>query len=74
MIEVEVWIARDADGSLYLFEKKPHKTTHGYWRDDIDSTFNGACVDYVLESESKRLDNIKWEDKEPCKAKITIRI
>ena len=71
MIEIELYLARDKKGDLHLFKNKPYKTTHGYWRDDVDGEFAGAWVNHILESESCYLDKISWEDDEPCKVILT---
>lgn len=72
MIEIELYLVRNKDGSLHLFKNKPHKTAYGYWRiDDENGIFNGVCVNNIVESESCYLDKISWEDEEPCKVRLT---
>ena len=49
-----MWIARDAEGLLHLYEKKPIKTIYGWY-----ATCGGTSLPSYLFPE------IKWEDKEP---------
>lgn len=54
-----MWIARDADGSLYIYTDKPKKhQEEGYW-----SLSKGASCDIP----SEFWPEISWEDKEPRK-------
>lgn len=63
MEEVEVWIARDKDGTLNIFPVKPLRTFNrweNYSSDDkIELSFND-------------FPNVKWEDKEPTKSIIKL--
>lgn len=50
-----MWIARDSDGNLRVFEKKPIKTLYGW-----------HCPDgYIATFQSYLFPEVKWEDKEP---------
>ena len=49
-----MWVARDKDGLLHLFEKKPIKTIYGWYSPALVSTLPS----YVF-------PEIKWEDEEP---------
>ena len=49
-----MWIARDAEGLLHLYEKKPIKTIYGWY-----ATCGGTSLPSYLFPE------VKWEDKEP---------
>ena len=50
-----MWIARNSDGLLRGFEKKPIKTLYGwYCHDGYIATFQSYCF-----------PEIKWEDEEP---------
>lgn len=57
------WIARDQDGCLCVYEKKPHKEKTedlGFWiRDDIKSDMTS------IEPFNNLFKYIKWEDEEP---------
>lgn len=53
-----MWIARDKNGSLYIYEEAPHKT----------ATFNACWVKrrgYMNKIPSNLFPEVKWEDKEP---------
>lgn len=49
-----MWIARDEDGSLWLYEKKPYKGKHIWYNDSPDYHINGRLF-----------PEVKWEDEEP---------
>lgn len=56
-----MWIARDKDGTICIFKKKPIKyTEEGQWGDKDDN---------VIYAEVDDVENIfyevKWEDNEP---------
>ena len=54
-----MWIARDENGDLYLFKKKPYKIEycgHGYW-------INGVSRSHI--SDKTLFPEVKWEDEEP---------
>lgn len=53
-----MWIARDKNGSLYIYEEAPYKT----------ATFNDCWVKrggYMDKIPSNLFPEVKWEDKEP---------
>lgn len=56
-----MWIARDKDGSLFIYRTKPRKYKEdGQWGDKcIQVAYNEVIEDYDLFSE------VKWEDEEP---------
>ena len=57
-----MWIARDKNGCLYLYEAKPQKFNY---RDIWDNDGNGAHhIDDALFPE------VKWEDEEPTEVDI----
>lgn len=55
------YIARDENGDLYLYTKKPIKALHLYDIPDDESDFQYFDVPNHL------FPDIKWEDKEPYK-------
>lgn len=61
-MEPTLWIARDADGRLYVYKKKPIKKDK-YWE-----TYNYEFIGIEKES----FPNVKWEDPEPTKVLISI--
>lgn len=59
-MKTELWIARDKDGDLFLFQEKP-KREHDYWVSAIFIKLN-----------AKSFPNVKWDDKEPKKVELTL--
>ncbi len=52
------WIARDGDGSLYVFGSCPHREENGWWSDrEAEAGCTGLGV--------KSFQFVKWEDKKP---------
>lgn len=51
-----MWIARDRNGSLYIYTDKPKKIGEGYW-----DPSKGDC--YCIHSDL--WPEISWEDEEP---------
>lgn len=51
-----MWIARDEDGSLWLYTKKPIK--------DSIQWINGG---HIFTIQSNAFSEVKWEDPEPTK-------
>lgn len=49
-----MWIARDADGSLWIFEEKPYKDKHVWYNDSTNYRIN-----------ERLFPKVKWEDEEP---------
>ena len=65
MDEIEAWLARDEDGTLYLHLMEPQKVT-GQW---IASDFHPGYIklsDVVF-------PEIQWSDDEPTRVTITIK-
>lgn len=63
-----LWIARDKNGDLSLYDKKPIKQRF-YWTvnvDDCDGNYLGNIDDSLLPDGS----NPQWEDEEPIKVKL----
>ena len=60
MEDVEVWLARDPNGQLYAYKDKPYK-----YLDCWNGRGKFFCGIDIFTS-------IRWEDKEPTKAKITL--
>lgn len=53
-----MWLARDKDGDLWLFKKKPQKQKAGFWS-------VGAITDVILQLPKQTFSEVKWEDPEP---------
>lgn len=58
-----MWVARDKDGDLYIYEEKPYKNAH---------VWNCNKLDYVQIGE-ELLPEVKWEDEEPTEVELIIR-
>ena len=62
--EGEMWLARDADGLLYLFVgDKPNKSSY---------TWQNPMVKEIVGIDNSLFPEVKWTDEEPTKVKITI--
>lgn len=49
-----MWIARDKDGLIHIYKKKPIKTGYGWYS-------NG----WIIPAPSYDFTEVKWEDEEP---------
>ena len=63
---MEMWIARDDDGTLYLFKNKPVKGI-STWHDEANNDYNN-----YFEIDRNSFPEIQWEDNEPTLVTITI--
>jgi len=62
--KITAWVARDEVADLYLYNEKPHKS-------DYCPEWEGKCFkidDFAL------FPQVKWEDEEPTKVELTIKI
>lgn len=62
MEEIEAWLARDYNGSLYIYTEKPQKL--------LDTWFVSGLV--LLKISDILFPEVKWSDEEPTKVKIVI--
>ena len=62
MVEIEAWVARDKDGSPYMYTDKPKKKSN-FW--------HAPKVGYVKLDDSL-FPEVKWSDEEPTKVKLII--
>ena len=61
--KVKVWLARDKDGALWLYQSIPNR--------DADEWFcKGSCC----KMDSSNFPSVKWEDAEPTEAYITLAV
>ena len=60
----EMWLARDKDDSLYIYDKKPYRNIF------IDQWKNSFGWFESLPKE--KFPEIQWEDEEPTKVKLII--
>ena len=64
--KITAWIARDKVTGLYLYNEKPHKS---------DVFPEWTCIEGKIRiNDSNLFSQIKWEDKEPTKIELTIKI
>lgn len=59
-----MWIARDKDNELRIFENKPTKGAE-YWLSSWANNVYGTLPDEYF-------PEVKWEDDEPTKVKLVI--
>ncbi len=64
-VTINGWVARDENGSLYLYSDEPWKGPLG-WKVDIDV--------WIEPLDSTKFPNVKWEDEEPTQVTLTIQI
>ena len=62
MVEIEAWVARDYDGSLYMYSDKPKKMSD-FW--------HAQGVGYMKLHDSL-FPEVQWSDEEPTKVKLII--
>ena len=60
---IEAWVARDNDGSLYMYTDKPQKS-RDYW--------NSTKVGY-LKLDDSLFPEVQWSDEEPKEIRLSIR-
>lgn len=59
-----IWIARDKDGSLFMYRKKPER------RDDLFHPIDGSFLEIDEENEIK-FNDVTWENS-PVECRIII--
>ena len=57
-----MWVARDEDGTLWLYEKKPHKAGL-IWR--CDNYYDGH-----MSFDDARFNHVKWGDDKPTEVTL----
>lgn len=69
--KITAWIARDGNMSLYVFFERPKKfEKYKCW--DLENT-EGMWGTYK-ELNKDLFPQVKWEDSEPTKVKLTIKV
>lgn len=63
MKTLKAWVARDYDGSLYMYSDKPKKKSY-FW--------HAPKVGYMLLDDSL-FPEVKWEDEEPTEITLTVK-
>ena len=59
--KITAWIARDENGEIYIYTTEPRKLKRQW--EVIDKGFD-----------KNQFQQIKWEDEEPTKVELTIKI
>ena len=59
--KIKAWIARDENGEIYIYTTEPRKLKRQW--ETIDKGFD-----------KNKFQQIKWEDEEPTKVELTIKI
>lgn len=62
MVEIEAWLARDYNGSIYMYINKPKK---------LDDTWSLHSFCFFKLDDSL-FPEVKWTDDEPTKVKLII--
>ena len=63
-----MWIARDEDGTLCLFNDKPHKEEENHeWLNYIDE------INTYMFLDSSLFPEVQWNDEEPTKVELVIK-
>ena len=62
MEALKAWVARDEDGSLYMYTDKPRKRRYNWY---------APKVGYVKLDDSL-FPEVQWSDEEPTKVKLII--
>ena len=52
-----MWVARDENGELWLYEEKPYRTTFNHW--------NSSDGDCQLLINNDWFPEVQWSDEEP---------
>lgn len=66
--KITAWVARNEDTSLYIYIGEcPYKT-------DCDWDVIYRDGDYIQELNSNSYPQVKWDDEEPTKVELTIKI
>lgn len=68
--KIAAWIARDKNNQLFCFFQKPHKSKYY----DVWVCTEGCCSDNQEINDSELYSQVKWEDEEPTKVELTIKI
>lgn len=81
-INLDLWVARDKYGKLYIYKHKPKRGYNFYWTvyDDRSLHFEAECID--IESSEILIPHmadyfdfsqVQWEDSEPKRLRKILR-
>ena len=62
--KMEIWLARDESGSLFLFKSKPIK---------YKNIWTNLSSKSLIPLNDRELPEVKWSDEEPTKVKLVIK-
>ena len=63
----EMWVARDENGKIYLYRKRPNKDHAQWYSNDLPRISFLRLADECF-------PEVKWSDDEPTKVKLLIDI
>ena len=63
MIMKNIWVARDKNGSLFLYVNQKPSKEEIIWDDDYD---------HYIELDGSLFPEVQWSDEEPTKVKLVI--
>lgn len=58
-----MYVARDKDGSLYLFQTRPEKR-------DKRNIWLEKCINTMIKLDPSLFPEVKWEDEEPTEVEL----
>ena len=69
--KITAWITRDKNGTVCIFLDKPEKGQSSWY-----SRPNGdfATINEFYDGDIFLLSNVQWEDEEPTKVELTLKI
>lgn len=70
-VTIDGWLARDKEGSLFVYGKKPCEKCGGTWIGELPTKNQLIDLFYLKPS---LFPSVKWEDDEPTQVTITIEI
>ena len=62
MKEIEAWVARDEDGSLYMYPDKPKKRSYNWYANKVG----------YMKLEDSLFSEVQWSDEEPKEIELSI--
>ncbi len=63
-----MYVARDKNGSLFLYSKLPKKSPNGFIEDGWD------CDCDIIKVPTSWFKEVKWSDKKPRKVSLTLEV
>ena len=63
MKRLKAWVARDEDGSLYMYPDKPKKRSYNWYANKVG----------YMKLEDSLFTEVQWSDEEPTEIKLSIK-